>query len=138
MLSLPQVCSSMRGERLRLPAAAARHSGETRFVCGLATQRVNRRCLCALTCLCVCVCQMVSVYQVYPHSCFLYLGSILVDEYGMEEGCRQGLLDMLKVGGAGEPASSRPRVLVFSVMKDVSSSRLCACRPSSCWSSRTV
>lgn len=44
------------------------------------------------------VCQMVSVYQVYPHSCFLYLGSILVDEYGMEEGCRQGLLDMLKVG----------------------------------------
>uniref|UniRef100_H2RLY5 Transportin-3 n=1 Tax=Takifugu rubripes TaxID=31033 RepID=H2RLY5_TAKRU len=42
------------------------------------------------------VTQMVSVYQVYPHSCFLYLGSILVDEYGMEEGCRQGLLDMLK------------------------------------------
>ncbi|MFT7814910.1 transportin-3 [Arapaima gigas] len=40
--------------------------------------------------------QMVSVYQVYPHSCFLYLGSILVDEYGMEEGCRQGLLDMLQ------------------------------------------
>lgn len=47
----------------------------------------------------LCVCQMVSVYQVYPHSCFLYLGSILVDEYGMEEGCRQGLLDMLQVGG---------------------------------------
>lgn len=44
--------------------------------------------------------QMVSVYQVYPHSCFLYLGSILVDEYGMEEGCRQGLLDMLQVGDA--------------------------------------
>lgn len=40
---------------------------------------------------------MVSVYQVYPHSCFLYLGSILVDEYGMEEGCREGLLDMLQV-----------------------------------------
>lgn len=40
---------------------------------------------------------MVSVYQVFPHSCFLYLGSILVDEYGMEEGCRQGLLDMLQV-----------------------------------------
>lgn len=47
---------------------------------------------------CVCCPQMVSVYQVYPHSCFLYLGSILVDEYGMEEGCRQGLLDMLQVG----------------------------------------
>ncbi|XP_048839327.1 transportin-3 [Brienomyrus brachyistius] len=42
------------------------------------------------------VTQMVNVYRVYPHSCFLYLGSILVDEYGMEEGCRQGLLDMLQ------------------------------------------
>ncbi|XP_030630141.1 transportin-3 isoform X1 [Chanos chanos] len=42
------------------------------------------------------VTQMVNVYQVYPHSCFLYLGSILVDEYGMEEGCRQGLLDMVQ------------------------------------------
>nr|XP_061809310.1 transportin-3 isoform X5 [Nerophis lumbriciformis] len=42
------------------------------------------------------VTQMVSVYRVHPHSCFLYLGSILVDEYGMEEGCRQGLLDMLQ------------------------------------------
>lgn len=42
------------------------------------------------------VTQMVSVYQVHQHSCFLYLGSILVDEYGMEEGCQQGLLDMLQ------------------------------------------
>uniref|UniRef100_H2ZZ08 Transportin-3 n=1 Tax=Latimeria chalumnae TaxID=7897 RepID=H2ZZ08_LATCH len=42
------------------------------------------------------VTQMVNVYQVHQHSCFLYLGSILVDEYGMEEGCRQGLLDMLQ------------------------------------------
>lgn len=33
---------------------------------------------------------------IQEHSCFLYLGSILVDEYGMEEGCRQGLLDMLQ------------------------------------------
>ncbi|XP_015282833.1 PREDICTED: transportin-3 [Gekko japonicus] len=40
--------------------------------------------------------EMVSVYQEHQHSCFLYLGSILVDEYGMEEGCRQGLLDMLQ------------------------------------------
>ncbi|XP_026578477.1 transportin-3 [Pseudonaja textilis] len=43
------------------------------------------------------VTQMVNVYQEHQHSCFLYLGSILVDEYGMEEGCRQGLLDMLQV-----------------------------------------
>ncbi|KAH1186537.1 hypothetical protein KIL84_019286 [Mauremys mutica] len=42
------------------------------------------------------VTQMVNVYQAHQHSCFLYLGSILVDEYGMEEGCRQGLLDMLQ------------------------------------------
>lgn len=51
---------------------------------------------------------MVSVYQVYPHSCFLYLGSILVDEYGMEEGCREGLLDMLQVGtnSAGQVSHS--------------------------------
>ncbi|KAM4747695.1 transportin-3 isoform 1-T1 [Rhinophrynus dorsalis] len=42
------------------------------------------------------VTQMVGVYQVHQHSCFLYLGSILVDEYGMEEGCQQGLLDMLQ------------------------------------------
>uniref|UniRef100_A0A2K6U3M7 Transportin 3 n=1 Tax=Saimiri boliviensis boliviensis TaxID=39432 RepID=A0A2K6U3M7_SAIBB len=40
--------------------------------------------------------EMVNVYHVHQHSCFLYLGSILVDEYGMEEGCRQGLLDMLQ------------------------------------------
>ncbi|NWW51822.1 TNPO3 protein, partial [Pedionomus torquatus] len=40
--------------------------------------------------------QMVNVYRAHQHSCFLYLGSILVDEYGMEEGCRQGLLDMLQ------------------------------------------
>ncbi|GAB6030207.1 Transportin-3 [Chamberlinius hualienensis] len=39
--------------------------------------------------------QMVELYQVHQHSCFLYLGSILVDEYGTEAGCTQGLLDML-------------------------------------------
>lgn len=53
--------------------------------------------------------QMVNVYRAHQHSCFLYLGSILVDEYGMEEGCRQGLLDMLQViarwGGSGGPRS---------------------------------
>uniref|UniRef100_UPI00358E79EC transportin-3-like isoform X1 n=2 Tax=Myxine glutinosa TaxID=7769 RepID=UPI00358E79EC len=42
------------------------------------------------------VTQMVRVYHTHQHSCFLYLGSILVDEYGSEEGCRQGLLDMLQ------------------------------------------
>lgn len=42
------------------------------------------------------VTQMVTIYQQHQHSCFLYLGSILVDEYGMEIGCVQGLLDMLQ------------------------------------------
>lgn len=42
------------------------------------------------------VSQMVSVYQSHQHSCFLYLGSILVDEYGSEESCMQGLLEMMQ------------------------------------------
>ncbi|XP_067009893.2 transportin-3 isoform X2 [Anabrus simplex] len=40
--------------------------------------------------------QIVVLYQLYQHSCFLYLGSILVDEYATEPGCVQGLLDMLQ------------------------------------------
>ncbi|XP_050391682.1 transportin-3 [Patella vulgata] len=42
------------------------------------------------------VTQMVQLYQVHQHSCFLYLGSILTDEYGTEPGCIPGLLDMLQ------------------------------------------
>ncbi|XP_064628883.1 transportin-3-like [Lineus longissimus] len=42
------------------------------------------------------VTQMVQLYEKHTHSCFLYLGSILVDEYGTETGCVQGLLDMLQ------------------------------------------
>lgn len=38
--------------------------------------------------------QMVIVYGTNPHSCFLYLGSILVDEYGEEAGCVPGLVSM--------------------------------------------
>ncbi|CAH1407920.1 unnamed protein product [Nezara viridula] len=40
--------------------------------------------------------QIVSLYSQHEHSCFLYLGSILVDEYASEPGCIQGLLDMLQ------------------------------------------
>lgn len=40
---------------------------------------------------------MISLYQSHQHSCFLYLGSILVDEYGMEAACQPGLLHMLEV-----------------------------------------
>lgn len=39
--------------------------------------------------------QMVSLYIQHQHSCCLYLGSILVDEYASEPGCVGGLLDML-------------------------------------------
>ncbi|KAG1670798.1 Transportin-3 [Nymphon striatum] len=39
--------------------------------------------------------QIVELYQLHQHSCFLYLGSILVDEYGTEPGCIRGLIDML-------------------------------------------
>eukprot|EP00105_Crassostrea_gigas_P004006 XP_011417072.1 PREDICTED: transportin-3 isoform X1 [Crassostrea gigas] len=42
------------------------------------------------------VSQMISLYQAHQHSCFLYLGSILVDEYGMEAACQPGLLHMLE------------------------------------------
>lgn len=40
---------------------------------------------------------MISLYTVHQHSCFLYLGSILVDEYGAEDTCVEGLLSMLQV-----------------------------------------
>lgn len=37
----------------------------------------------------------VSIYRDHHHSCFLYLGSIIVDEFGSEPTCLQGLLQML-------------------------------------------
>ena len=39
---------------------------------------------------------MVLIYHLHQHSCFLYLGSILVDEYGSESGCVDGLIQMLE------------------------------------------
>ena len=50
---------------------------------------------------------MVATYQNHPHSCFLYLGSILVDVYGAEPGCLQGLIEMLQVRDVTCPAASR-------------------------------
>ncbi len=38
----------------------------------------------------------VNLYSLHPHSCFLYLGSILVDEFSSEPGCLDGLLGMLR------------------------------------------
>lgn len=40
--------------------------------------------------------QMVRLYTTYKHSSFLYLGSVLVDEYATDSACVQGLLDMLQ------------------------------------------
>lgn len=42
------------------------------------------------------VTQLVRLYGSHQHSCFLYLGSILVDEYATDESCINGLLDMLQ------------------------------------------
>lgn len=42
------------------------------------------------------VSKIVSLYSDFGHSCFVYLGSILVDEYGTEEGCIPGLIQMLE------------------------------------------
>lgn len=40
---------------------------------------------------------MVSVYGINFYLCFLYLGSILVDEYGDEFGCVFGFIGMIMV-----------------------------------------
>lgn len=41
--------------------------------------------------------QMVVLYELHQHSCFLYLGSILVDEFAnVGDQCTQGLLSMLQ------------------------------------------
>lgn len=43
------------------------------------------------------VTQIMRLYTLHKHSCYLYLGSILVDEYATEPSCISGLLDMLQV-----------------------------------------
>ncbi|KAG8222278.1 hypothetical protein J437_LFUL003259 [Ladona fulva] len=40
--------------------------------------------------------QIVTLYQQNQHSCFLYMGSILVDEYAADPTCTPGLLAMLQ------------------------------------------
>lgn len=46
--------------------------------------------------------KMYAIYERHPHSCFLYLGSVMVDEYGQIEDFVPGLTEMLKafVGAA--------------------------------------
>ena len=45
---------------------------------------------------------MVALYASHHHSVYLYLGSILVDEYAGEAGCIPGLLSMLQVQKMGQ------------------------------------
>lgn len=42
------------------------------------------------------VTQMMQVYTEKQHSCFLYLGSILVDEFGSEKNCVPGFIQMVE------------------------------------------
>ncbi|KAK0415397.1 hypothetical protein QR680_011925 [Steinernema hermaphroditum] len=44
---------------------------------------------------------MVEIYQIYPHSCFLYVGSIMVDEYGGQKIFQQDLLKMIEMLATG-------------------------------------
>lgn len=39
--------------------------------------------------------QIIRLYTAHKHSCFLYLGSILVDEYAIDPNCVHRLLDMM-------------------------------------------
>ncbi|XP_050298662.1 transportin-3 [Anthonomus grandis grandis] len=41
--------------------------------------------------------QIIAIYGEHKHSCLLYVGSILVDEYATDPQCVAGLLDMLQV-----------------------------------------
>ena len=51
---------------------------------------------CVELCCCACV-QVVQIFQQHHHTCCLYLGSVLVDEYGDERTFVPPLLDMLQV-----------------------------------------
>lgn len=39
-----------------------------------------------------------------PHSCLLYIGSVLVDEYGKSKSIEKPMMSMLKVGDFGSLA----------------------------------
>ena len=41
--------------------------------------------------------QSITIYPSHHHSCFLYLGSIIVDEYGSQSIYHEGLATMLSV-----------------------------------------
>ena len=51
---------------------------------------------CASNCLFFSSVQCVTIYTEFQHSCFLYLGSIVVDEFGRLSGYQQGLVQFLE------------------------------------------
>lgn len=38
----------------------------------------------------------IAIYQEHQHSCFLYLGSVIVDEFGADVSLQQGLFQFLQ------------------------------------------
>ena len=57
--------------------------------------------------------QVVAVYAAHQHSCFLYLGSVVVDEFGALEAFQPGLLGMLEAfAGVTFPILAAPGGLV--------------------------
>ena len=44
----------------------------------------------------LCLVQAVDIYRGHHHSCFLYLGSIVVDEFGSQVSYQPGLIGMLQ------------------------------------------
>ena len=44
----------------------------------------------------LCLLKGVDIYRCHHHSCFLYLGSIVVDEFGSEVSYHSGLIGMLQ------------------------------------------
>lgn len=40
--------------------------------------------------------QSIEIYRDFHHSCFLYLGSVVVDEFGSEPSFQQGLMSFLQ------------------------------------------
>lgn len=53
------------------------------------------------------------MYRVNHFSCFLYLGSILVDIYGTEDGFRTGLIEMMQVSKLKH--IKRMKILIFEL-----------------------
>ena len=85
------------------------------------------------------------IYQQWKHSCFLYLGSIIVDEFGLVASCQPGLVTMVHVSNLSIDCSIRYIINIVCVVC-VRVCMLCACvccvyvhtRTRACYASRCV